>query len=838
MQVGSARPSADHRPRGDARRAGTEVAPASDAFARRSVATAALCGTYALLIGGLVPAVLIAQYGVNVPLWDEWESPRFWAAYHAGTLTWRDIIALHNDHRIATARLIMLGLHALLGQWNLVAEMTASAVLSGITIGVLAYTLCRIGVAVPTVLLLSVLLSSPVQGWNFLMGFQLQVFTMVLGVVVALCAVVLDRQLRWRTVALAACGCLFSTFSFSAGLLSWAAIGGAMLARVRLAGGSFRALREARWGLRLTAFAGAAAVSALGFLHGYQVHSGTVELGARTLSEFVAYVPKLLVYPVLGEWSAERVALALLQLAGIAAAVALYVRRRRDPGAGDRLVLFTGLGLYLVAAALATAYGRAADPVVPVRYATLFLLNMVLVLVAAGDLLRTSALRAPLGRLLAIAIAAVVVALLVIHAGAYREGLEDMRRHAGRVEARQAVVHFLRDHSPGLPFQGFPLFPEGTGRQVFAQPELYSTLPPDMLPPWSTLPEAISGSAWCRDCAWEGMAGRAPGEHWGSWRRAGAQATGVIRVGPVQLREPFLAIPLAGQPTGNNALVIVDAADPTRWIAFTGEPPGGTWQTWWADVSAFVGREVVLVGIDAARDSWFAFGPPRPASRALYRFERALDGAGAALLLVICTGLGVAAVLAPAAAPSARTRIAAAVTALGLGVGLLLLGARALLRTGSEQVASDTIATSRAPVDLLAHVPPRCLDGTRVALLADGLYMHPDSTCRLGPFRVGDGTCFVARAGFRPGFPNKPGIDGVRFEVGIAAGERLERHREALRVHEARDLAVPLPAGEAFFLVLGTAQRTNPMWDHAIWHQPRLAPCPASAATGAARDHD
>ncbi len=815
-------------PPATAARGWDETAGAASAFARRGAGAAAVCGVYALLIGVLVPAALIEQYAVNVPIWDEWVSPHFWAAYHAGTLTWRDVVAVHNDHRIATTRLIMLGLHALLGQWNLVAEMTTSAVLLGMAIGVLGYTLRRIGVAAPTVLLLSVLLSSPVQGWNFLMGFQLQMFTLLLGVVVALCAVVLDRRLRWRTVVIAALGCLFSTFSFSAGLLSWAAVGGAMLVRVWLPDGSLRARLDPRWLSRLAAFAGAAAASAFGFLHGYRVHSGTVEFGARSVHDVLAYVTKLLVYPLLREWSAERLALALLQLACVAAATVLYVRRRRDPGAADRLVLFTGLGLFLVCAAFATAYGRAAAPVVPSRYATVFLLTVVLVLVAAGDLLRAGRARGGRAGVTALGVAGVVVALLVVHAAAGLAGLDEMRHQLGRATARRAIVHFLRDHSPGLPFQGFPLFPGDAGRQVFAQPELSSTLPPDMVPPWSALPVTISGTAWCHGCAWEGTAGRAPGEHWGSWRHAGPQATGVIRVGPVMIREPLLAIPLAGQPTGGNALYIVDAADPTRWIAFAGEPPGGAWRTWWADVATFVGREVVLVGIDETRDGtgWFAFGPPRPASRALRLFERALGGAGAALLLVVCTGLGLAAVLAPAAArhDGERVRFVAAATALVLGLGVLL-GARSLLRAAPEQVASDAIATTRQPVDLLAHVPPHCLDGTRIARLPDGLYMHPDATCRLGPFRVGAGMCVVTRAGFRSGFPNRPGIDGVRFEVAIAAGERIARHATALRVHEARDLAVPVPAGEAFFVVLGTRQRTNPVWDHAIWHRPRLAPC-------------
>ena len=798
---------------------------------------AALCATYAFLVSFLLGALFVARYAVNVPIWDEWVMTPLLAHHRAGTLGWQELFAQHNEHRFLTSRLAIVGLYDLFGQWNLVAEMAFSALLLGLTVGLLAYTLHRIGVAPIVSLLLAILLTSPVQWENQLMGVQVQVLTTNLGFVAALCVATLDAALGWRTIAAAIVGCTVSTFGLSSGLLSWGAVGGALLVRALLISGSWRALAAtpAMW-RRLAAFALGAVVCTALFLHGYQVAPGSGRFRPRHLDTFLGWLPKVLVYPVLETPTPLTAALAAALLLFLAAATLFYLRRWRQPFVRDRLVLFAGLGAMLLASALITAYGRAAIGPVPSRYGTMFLFNTVLILVAAADLVRDRWARPRAGAVVALC-GALLAGFLMTHAHAFVAGLATMQdQDVNRRTARQSVVDYLRDHSPGLPFSGYPIFPmQAVHMGSLARPELLATLPPDMVPPWSALPSQTSGDAWCRDCAFEGTSGRAPSEHWGSWRHAGPTATGRIRVGPVAIREPMLAIPIAGYAgAAGNMLRIEDADDPGHWIAYAGPSPGETWATWWADVSSFVGRDVFLVGIDDTTlgAAWLAFGPPRPANRALWLFEMLLAQTGTMLLVVACTGGGL--LLALAHLP-VTPRTGAATRLLALGSGAILVvcvvaGAAWLVRQARapDQVAArDAVWARDGQLDLLAHLPPHTVDGRHVRRFREALYMHPDTTRRLGPFRAPSGTCFLAQAGFRPGFPNRRGIDGVQFDYAVVAGdETVEAGSAPLRVHEWRDIAARVPTDTPFFLVLTTRQRQNDMWDRAVWRSPRLGPCP------------
>lgn len=85
--------------------------------------------TAALLIAVAVPPAavlhLILTRGVNVPYFDEWSLVPFVLKARAGTVTWQDLWAQHNEHRIASIRLVTL----LLLPWtkfNVVVHMLAA----------------------------------------------------------------------------------------------------------------------------------------------------------------------------------------------------------------------------------------------------------------------------------------------------------------------------------------------------------------------------------------------------------------------------------------------------------------------------------------------------------------------------------------------------------------------------------------------------------------------------------------------------------------------------------------------------------------------------------------
>src|SRR5208282_4675420 len=67
---------------------------------------------------------MVSRYAVSVPFGDQWELvPLLEKTYHE-TLTFHDLWAQHNEHRILFPKIIMLGLAHLTG-WNIYYELVA-----------------------------------------------------------------------------------------------------------------------------------------------------------------------------------------------------------------------------------------------------------------------------------------------------------------------------------------------------------------------------------------------------------------------------------------------------------------------------------------------------------------------------------------------------------------------------------------------------------------------------------------------------------------------------------------------------------------------------------------
>lgn len=617
---------------------------------------ALLWGAYAGLVAFLILAWFVERFGVNVPYWDEWVELGFYAARQAGTLTWQDIWLQHNEHRIPLSRLISIGLFDLLGEWNVVAQMACSAAIMGLSVAGLGYTLARLGVAPLLIVAIAVLLTSPLQWENLLWGYQIHCFTLLLGIVLAVGAVALDEALRPRTIAVAILGCLIASFSFASGLVLWPAIGALLALRIALRVDRWRAPAARRAIIpRLAVFAAAALACAAAFFHGYDTPPNAYAAPGPTA--FAVWMARALGYPLLEAPAPLPLALAVAAWGAVALAMAGDVRRRAEAAARDRLVFRAGLILVLLASAAVIAYGRGAASYVPSRYATLFLLNVVLWVAAIAELTarsRTLPRRAaPAARL---ALCAVAAGLLVAHGNRYLQGLEIMRaQRDDRLAAREAVAYFLRDHSPGLPFEGFAIFPAHVQEQGdLGRPELLAVLPPEMRPEWSAPAARTLGHAFALGCAYEAVAGEKPAYSWGSWCLDGPAATGRIAVGPLSIDQPLLRVPIAGQIGAAGAsLTIQDTADRHGSRSYAGPPPGDAWVDWDADVAAMTGRQVIVASIDGVRQppGWLAFGRPRPMSRAMWWLDRLLAQAGWALRLVLFASLAIVLATAERRAP-------------------------------------------------------------------------------------------------------------------------------------------------------------------------------------------
>jgi len=80
---------------------------------------------------------IISVYGSPTPFWDQWEgkAASIYQPYLTGALRLSDLIAPHNEHRILITRLWSWLLLELNGYWELILQMVANTLMSGVLSG-------------------------------------------------------------------------------------------------------------------------------------------------------------------------------------------------------------------------------------------------------------------------------------------------------------------------------------------------------------------------------------------------------------------------------------------------------------------------------------------------------------------------------------------------------------------------------------------------------------------------------------------------------------------------------------------------------------------------------
>ena len=168
---------------------------------------------------------VIAQYAVDVPYRDQWELvPLLDKTYH-DELTFHDLWAQHNEHRLLFPRIIMLALARGTG-WNTHYELAVNVILA---LGIFAVFVHQVKItgrklgaaglpwAIPAT---SLIVFSISQYQNWLWGWQLQMF---LNLLAAMGGIILLAQetFTWKRFAFSALLGIVAMYSFANGVLFW-----------------------------------------------------------------------------------------------------------------------------------------------------------------------------------------------------------------------------------------------------------------------------------------------------------------------------------------------------------------------------------------------------------------------------------------------------------------------------------------------------------------------------------------------------------------------------------------------------------------------------------------
>ena len=329
-------------------------------ISRRFIDRAAIA---ALVLMPVVLAVIVLRGAVNLPFWDEWEWADVIVRLHAGSLTFAQLWAQHNEHRMLVPELLVVGIDRLRG-WDTVEETLLSVTLLVATAWIASVTVRRTIAPerrIGALLIVAALLMTLRQQENLIWGFQFAWFmvTLAMFAIVELLGRPSRTQIQFAAAVLVG---FAASYCMSSGLLAWP-IG---LVALLLATPSW-APRVRAQAIGWCAAAGAAI--AIYFI-GYQKPAGHPPL-AFGLENPLAFLQYVVVY--VGSSFAKDGELGVAGVVGCIGALAFVLtalRRLRYPESAP----WIALGLFGLAGALITAVGRAGfgiDQALASRYVTL-----------------------------------------------------------------------------------------------------------------------------------------------------------------------------------------------------------------------------------------------------------------------------------------------------------------------------------------------------------------------------------------------------------------------------------------------------------------------------------
>jgi len=189
-----------------------------------------------LILPGIFLGFCILTYGVNVPYLDQWAIARILLKVSDGTINFQDLIAPYFEHRMFFPRLIIIAL-AFLSNWNVKDEMLVSFGLAAlISINLFRYSGISINsqpeanhssnisnhldLLIGLGILTNLLIFSPIQWENWLMGMYFKYFMPI----AAISSAILICSSRIKTLLkVFYCTILstFATFSIANGMICW-----------------------------------------------------------------------------------------------------------------------------------------------------------------------------------------------------------------------------------------------------------------------------------------------------------------------------------------------------------------------------------------------------------------------------------------------------------------------------------------------------------------------------------------------------------------------------------------------------------------------------------------
>jgi hypothetical protein len=552
-------------------------------------------GVFALLLFG-IKLWLIATYANATPYWDVWdaEARNLYHPFFEGTLSWKDLFAAHNEHRILTTRLFDLALLIVNGIWNPLLEMVANAILDILMI------ICTIALLdgivgrkfLPYVLVFSLFLFGIPFAWeNTLEGFQTTFYFVMLFSVVSLWLTVTQVPLSvWWWVGIF---CAFlAFFSLASGVLALAA--SAIVGSVFYVAG----LRKTRKQLLAIAILGGLFI--LGWMLTPTV-ARHVYIRASSISQFLEALMAVLGWPIPSLYFS---ALILNTPNFIFSGLMLWKR----PPSNDRRWFLLALVIWATGQIISIAYGRAIGHFSS-RYMDLFSIGILvnfccLISIVQGNLGKFNKRKMD-G---AIVWCLVVLASLGLFAYQWNHGELVDKRDIGKIEESNTRNYLATGDFSYLKDKPRLQIPYGNAQalaSILAMPDIRAILPSNISPPLSVLAISESFDAFVQG----GIPPQTPKRSsmtFGSFGGSGNGGKGQVSLQFAVRQNAHLAIPVAGYPLADGNKIEIVQNGQRYPLIVTGNPENS-----WVMAHANVDKGAFSIELSKSSSaSWFAVEAP------------------------------------------------------------------------------------------------------------------------------------------------------------------------------------------------------------------------------------
>jgi hypothetical protein len=381
-------------------------------------------GKWLTKIGIVLPLIFVFyyvyKYGFTIPYWDEWEYVLLLEKFHNHTLTFTDLWIQHNEHRMIFANLLMLLLASLSG-WNILLELYFSIIFAALSLNFLLSLLNDIQDSRKNSILkivISLLMFSMIQYENWALGFSIQYYMAMTGVIAAIWSInKWQGQMRGLVIALLAA--IFSIFSFGAGLFILPPV-------------LFMLIFQKKWNFKhIIIWIVACLVIVFLYYHNYKFSKSNAPL-SHSYSHpgiFIKYVLGFLGAP-LGRSLFYAVLIAVISL--IISMLAILDIRRVDKERLIKLIPWIAFIFYVIISACVICVGRiifGADQALSSRYttiSTLFIISTLVLLYNSIILNLEKKKKASFKDIVFILV--VSLAFLVTYVDSYKYGVAEMKR--------------------------------------------------------------------------------------------------------------------------------------------------------------------------------------------------------------------------------------------------------------------------------------------------------------------------------------------------------------------------------------------------------------------------